>query len=121
MKKRVKRGFPIKLIALNDIDNEIDSSPKPVLILCIRKDYEFTSQMELLNDLLGGADGEFPLELKVCLVDEESRLALKARLDLQGSPAFLLFEKGKEKGRLLGVADKERLGGFLSNSLGWSL
>jgi hypothetical protein len=121
MKRRGKREYPIKLIKFNDFDREIDSAGKPVLMLCIRRDYEFISQTDLIRDVLGRMVQGFPIDLKVCLVDEESRPALKDKLDLQGSPAFLLFEKGEEKNRLLGVADEEQLRGFLSNSLGWNL
>lgn len=121
MKRRGKRDYPIKLINFREFEREIDSACNPVLMLCIRRDYEFISQTDLIRDVLGRMDHGFPIDLKVCLVDEESRPALRERLDLQGSPAFLLFHKGKEKGRLLGVADEERLKGFLSTELGWSL
>jgi hypothetical protein len=121
MKRRGKREYPIKLIKFNDFDREIDSAGKPVLMLCIRRDYEFSSQTGLIRDVLGRMAQGFPIDLKVCLADEESQPVLKERFDLQGSPAFLLFEKGKEKGRLLGVADEERLKGFLSTELGWNL
>jgi hypothetical protein len=121
MKKRGKREYPIKLIKFNELDQEIDSTGKPVLMLCIRRDYEFISQTDLIRDVLGRMVQGFPIDLKVCLVDEESQPALKDKLDLQGSPAFLLFEKGEEKNRLLGVADEERLRGFLSSTLGWNM
>jgi hypothetical protein len=122
MKRRVKREYPIKLIKFNEFDQEIDSiDKKPVLMLCIRRDYEYSSQTDLIRDVLGRKVQGFPIDLKVCLVDEESRPVLKDKLDLQGSPAFLLFEKGKEKNRLLGVADEEQLRGFLNSTLGWNM
>jgi len=121
MKRRGKGEYPIKLIKFNDFDREIDSAGKPILMLCIRRDYEFSSQTDLIRDVLGRMSQGFPIDLKVCLVDEESHPSLKERFDLQGSPAFLLFDKGKEKGRLLGIVDEERVKGFLSTELGWSL
>ncbi|MGO9146571.1 MAG: hypothetical protein ACLQDF_09395 [Desulfomonilia bacterium] len=121
MKRRGKREYPIKLIKFNEFDQEIDSTDKPVLMLCIRRDYKFISQTDLIRDVLGRMVQGFPIDLKVCLVDEESRPVLKDKFDLQGSPAFLLFEKGEEKNRLLGVADEEQLKGFLGNSLGWNM
>ncbi|MRR14569.1 hypothetical protein EG833_03900 [archaeon] len=121
MKRRGKREYPIKLIKFNEFEREIDSAGNPVLMLCIRRDYEFVSQTDLIRDVLGSMVHGCPIDLKVCIVDEESRTALNDKLDLQGSPAFLLFDKGKEKGRLLGVADEERLKGFLSNELGMGL
>jgi hypothetical protein len=119
MKRRGKREYPLKLIQFNEFEREIDSAGKPVLMLCIRRDYQFRSQTDLVRDVLGRRVEGCPIYLKVCLVDEESHKALKDKLDLQGSPAFLLFDKGKEKDRLLGVADEERLKGFLSPTLGW--
>lgn len=121
MKRKGKREYPIKLINFNEFDQEIESAGRPVLILCIRRDYEFNSQTDLVRDVLGGMVQGFPIDLKVCLVDEESRPVLKGKLDLQGSPAFLLFENGEEKNRLLGIADEERLRGFLSGTLGWNI
>lgn len=121
MKRRGKREYPIKLIKFNEFDREIGSDDKPVLMLCIRRDYQFGNQTDLIRNLLGRMAQDNPIDLKVCLVDEESHTALKEKLDLQGSPAFLLFEKGKEKDRLLGVADEDRLKGFLSTTLGWNL
>jgi hypothetical protein len=121
MKRKGKREYPIKLIKVNEFDQEIDSTGKPVLMLCIRRDYEFNSQTDLIRDVLGRMVQGFPIDLKVCLMDEESRPALNDKLDLQGSPAFLLFERGKEKNRLLGIADEERLMGFLSSTLGWNM
>jgi hypothetical protein len=36
MKKKGKGEYPIKLIEFNEFDHEIDSTGKPVLMLCIR-------------------------------------------------------------------------------------
>lgn len=121
METSVKRGYPIKLIKLKEFDEEICSEGRPVLILCVRRDYQFSSQTDLIRNLLERADQGCSIALKVCLMDEESPEEFNDRLDLQGSPAFLLYENGKEKDRLLGVADEARLKGFLRNSLGWSM
>jgi len=121
MKRREKREYPIKLIKFNDFDHEIDSTSRPVLMLCIRRDYQFGSQTDLIRDVLGRAAEGCPIDLKVCLVDDESNFALRDKLDIQGIPAFLLFDKGKEKDRLLGVAAEERLRGVLNCALGWEL
>ena len=36
---------------------------------------------------------------------------------IKGTPGFLLFNRGEEKGRMLGLADKERLETFLARNL----
>lgn len=118
MKRRGKRDYPVTLIQSCDFDREIRSAENPVLILCIRRDYEFSSQMGILKGVLSSMSVNSGLGLKAYLVDEGIDSSLKERLGLQGSPTFLLFSGGREQGRLMGLADESGLKGFLAASLG---
>ena len=119
MKRRGKREYPIKLIKFNDLDREIDWAGKPVLTLCIRRDYEFISQTGLIRDVLGRMAQGFPIDLKVCRV-EKNPTSAQGKVRPPGQARLPPSEKGKEKGRLLGVVDEERVKGFLNTELGWS-
>ena len=57
-------------------------------------------------------------KLKVCLLDEDSVGAF-LKFGVEGSPAFIIFYDGEEKGRMLGKADKETLSNFILKTLPW--
>jgi hypothetical protein len=118
MKRRGKRDYPIELIQPVDFDRKLSSAGGPVIILCISREYEFSSQMDILKNVLVSLEGHYAPDLKAYLMDEGFGNGLKEKLGLHGSPTFLLFIDGKEQGRLLGLADEGRLKSFLAAALG---
>ena len=54
--------------------------------------------------------------LKVCVVDENDRIFFKT-LEIIGSPTYLIFVRGREIKRILGVQDYETLLSFVSGIL----
>lgn len=55
--------------------------------------------------------------LKVLVLDIDTEEVLLEELALEGTPTFIFFHDGKEKGRILGDADGNRLTRFISKSL----
>ncbi len=55
--------------------------------------------------------------LKVLVLGEDADRALLQTLALEGTPTFIFFHDGEEKGRILGNADGNRLARFIASSL----
>jgi len=88
---------------------EIDKAVKPVLLLCMPKGPDFSNQSMLLNQIAE----KYKNNLKVCLLEEELINGFRQMLHIKGTPVYLLFFRGKEKGRMLGMAAEEQMTAFL--------
>lgn len=93
-------------------DIEVLNEKQPVLLAYIRHDYGYLEQTKALEAISKRYEGA----LKICLLDERSIGTFK-RYGIDGSPAFVIFHKGEEKGRRLGKADRLVLGEFVSEVL----
>jgi hypothetical protein len=56
-------------------------------------------------------------EIKLCLLKEDFQGAFRKKYSVKGSPTFLIFSGGIEKGRMLGKADPKTLMAFISEAL----
>lgn len=99
-------------IGAESFDSEVLAEKKPVLLACISRDYDYDEQ----TGVLGGISGKYGKRLKVCLLDEDS-IGAFMKFGVEGSPAFIIFHEGEEKGRMLGKADKESLNSFIIKTL----
>ncbi len=99
----------IHLIHPENFEQEVVCESKPVLILCMPRTEEFENQLNILEDI-GRKYGE---RLKVALLDEGFIEGFKEKYGFAGTPIFLLLAEGKEQKRLLGLADREKLSGFI--------
>lgn len=88
---------------------EIDKAKKPVLLLCMPQGPDFSGQSILIHQLAE----KYKNTVKVCLLEEELINGFKQMLHIKGTPVYLLFVRGKEKGRMLGMAGEEQLTAFL--------
>ena len=103
-------GAMITLINNRNYRAEIGNAVKPVLLLCMPKGPDFSDQISLLHQV---AEKHKDV-LKVCLLEEELINGFRQMLDIKGTPVYLLFCQGKEKGRILGMAGVEQLSAFLN-------
>ena len=92
---------------------EIDRAGKPVLLLCMPKGPDFSGQSILLHQVAE----KYKDTVKVCLLEEELINGFRQMLHIKGTPVYLLFLRGKEIGRMLGMAGEEQLTAFLSRYL----
>lgn len=92
---------------------ETAAEEKTVLVLCLYRDNEFDRQMQTVEKI---AD-LFRDELKVVLLDENSIEAFKKDMGIAGTPTFLIFQKGRERTRLLGMSDFDVLKKFVDKAL----
>ena len=95
---------------------EIDRAGKPVLLLCMPKGPDFSGQSILLHQVAE----KYTDTVKVCLLEEELINGFRQMLHIKGTPVYLLFFRGKEQGRMLGMAGEEQLTAFLSRHLSGS-
>jgi len=102
-------GSMITFIDNRNFTTEIDKAEKPVLLLCMPKGPDFSSQFILLHQIAE----KYKDNLKVCLLEEELINGFRQMRHIKGTPVYLLFFQGKEKGRMLGMAGEEQLTSFL--------
>ncbi len=84
---------------------EVILEKKPVLLICMAQDDSFSKQLKVLQNVAGRYDKE----LKVGLLAQDSMEIFKKRLQIIGTPTFLLMMEGKEISRILGVSDEKTL------------
>ena len=106
------RGL-IPWVRPDNFADEVLSLTKPVLLLCMPRGDDFPSQMSLLEDIAA----RHGLGLKVGLLAEEFIETFKKKLDISGTPTFLIFSEGKEKNRMLGLADAQTLESFVLGTI----
>ena len=83
-----------------------------VLLAYIYRDSGFKQQAKVLNDL----SKTMKNIIQIFLLEEDD-VHKNHEFDISGSPTFILFYNGEEKGRLLGKADTKTLTDFISNHL----
>ena len=107
----------VHLIKPDNFEAEVISEQRPVLLLCMPRDEEFFRQVKVMEDIAARYGGE----LKVGYLEETFIQSFKKNFNVQGTPTFLILVQGKERGRMLGLADPETLMDFVSQSNGWPL
>ena len=104
------------LIQSDNFEQEVIAEKKPVLLLCMRRlymsrDEEFPRQLKVMEDIAT----KYSPELKVGVLEERFIEAFKKNYVVIGTPTFLLLVEGKERGRILGLADHEMLTNLISH------
>ncbi len=105
--------MPIKLIRPENFAQEVTAEKKPVLLLIMPWDDQFPQQLRLLEDIAG----RHTEELKVGVLHQESIETFKRSYGVSGTPIFMILVEGKERGRILGLADQEMLTNLISKYL----
>jgi hypothetical protein len=98
---------------LENFQKEVLEESSPVLVLCMLRDSEFQEQIKVIVSTCNS----YGKNLKVCLIVEEFVEILKENFDVEGTPTFLIFTGGLEKGRMLGKAEQKTFADFLSRTL----
>ena len=100
-------------IGLDDFHKEVLEENRPVLVLCMNRDFEFHEQIEVIE----GVCRSYGKRLKTCLMEEEFIRGFKEKFGIKGTPTFMIFIGGIEKGRMLGQAERKALEDFVSRTL----
>jgi thioredoxin-like negative regulator of GroEL len=100
----------VRVIRPQNFEQEVVSEGRPVLLLCMPRDEEFFEQVKVLEAVAE----TYGQALKVGLLEDEFMERFRLDLGIRGTPTFLLLVKGKERGRMLGLADQQSLTHFIS-------
>lgn len=84
-----------------------------MLVACLAEGPEFSKTLGVLESATSGL-GRL---IKVGIITEDSRRVFMNRFNISGTPTFVIFQQGKEVGRLLGMADREGIREFLHRSV----
>jgi len=103
----------IRSIRPDNFTEEVVLETKPLLIICLAQDDGFAGQLTILQDIAR----RFAKEIKVGLLAQDSMEICKRKLQIIGTPTFLLMKNGGEVGRILGRADQETLTHFIVRHL----
>jgi len=101
------------LIGPDNFEDEVLSADVPVLLLYMSRDDDFPSQSQLIEDIAQ----QYRSWLKTGLLAETFNEYFKDMLDVHGTPTFLIYLNGKEKNRMLGLADFQSLDHFIRETL----
>jgi thiol-disulfide isomerase/thioredoxin len=107
--------YIIESIGLNEFEEKVVKETEPVLLLCIQNDYESKNQLHGIEDNYR----TFLEKVKIYLLEEDALKTFKEKFDVKGTPTFLLFINGRERGRWLGQAGFEELDHFLTMMLSY--
>jgi len=97
-----------------DISAEFFGQAKPTLVACIEDKARAGRQIEALSAVAA----RFGERIKVFVVEEGDIPSLRSRLNVLGTPTFLLFQGGREQDRFLGEAESGALYAFVRQVLG---
>jgi hypothetical protein len=103
----------IHLIRPDNFVDEVLAVSKPILLLCMPSDDDFPSQLRLMEDIAQ----HHRSWLKVGMLAEAFTEYFKNKLDIPGTPTFLILLQGKEKNRMLGLVDLQALENFILETL----
>jgi thioredoxin-like negative regulator of GroEL len=105
-------GTLVCLIRSENFEQEVIAEKRPVLLLCMPRDDEFPQQLKVMEDIAT----KYNKELKVVVLEDGFIEAFKRNYGVVGTPTFLMMVEGKERGRVLGLADQEMLTDLISHS-----
>ena len=103
----------LHLVSARDFRDEVLTEAAPVLVAWVRRDGNFSNLGRTLEAVSENCEGK----VKVCLLEDGQGEYFREEYHVMGTPTFLLFESGREMGRLLGKADEEALEGFIDRTL----
>ena len=102
-------------IGVDNFSAEVIDVKRPVLLAYIVPAYAYAGQLEVLEIL---SKRYFDDLIKICLLSEDFIKDKESRiLEIDGSPTFLIFHKGKEEARMIGKTDAEKLLSFVLKTL----
>ena len=97
----------------SEVIAEVIAGKRAVLLAYIVPDFAYRQQIEALESVSKKYSGD---SVKICLLNEDF-IKSHRHFRIAGSPTFIIFYQGREKGRMLGKADKESLSSFILQTL----
>jgi hypothetical protein len=101
----------IETISNLNFEDQVLRARQLVLLLCMTNQQMLPYQMDVLQQHIGNSCNS---DIRVCILEEDFIYAFSQMYNIVGLPIFLLFDRGKEIGRMLGMADPGHLRAFLA-------
>ena len=95
--------YPVNIISNSNFEAAVLSTEKPVLLMCAPGGRDCTQQTGVLKAI----SRLYPDSVEVCRLEEGFINGFKQMYTIKGTPIFLLLHRGREIGRLLGMADED--------------
>jgi thioredoxin-like negative regulator of GroEL len=109
--KSTARSCRIETISNLNFDTQVLQAKQPVLLLCMNNQQMLSDQIGVLRRHI---ENNYNSGIRICMLEQDFIYAFKQMYHIAGLPIFLLFDQGKEIGRMLGMADTGHLGAFLA-------
>ncbi len=109
----LNRSDFIRSIGADSFVREVLEESRPVLVLCMHRDSEFQGQIDIIEGMCRSYDER----LKACLIEDGFNVAFKEKFNVKGTPTFMIFIGGTEKGRMLGQVEQKTWEDFVSRTL----
>ncbi len=113
MNSRAEGNPRIKKYAISEFNENQLGVEKPAVILFTSIESDFEDQIKILEL----AVNNISLDISAYLIEKESMDSFAQRYHVKGSPTYLLFKSGLEKGRILGKTSIAELTDFLNKHL----
>ncbi|MEA3435834.1 MAG: hypothetical protein U9R43_05165 [Thermodesulfobacteriota bacterium] len=102
-------------IGADNFSAEVIDVKRPVLLAYIVPAYAYAGQLEVLEIL---SKRYFDDLIKICLLSENSVKGMASRnIIIDGSPTFIIFNKGEEKARMIGKTNAKTLMSFVLKTI----
>jgi len=102
-------------IGADNFSAEVIGEKRPVLLAYIVPDYTYAGQLEVLEIV---SERNFYDSVKICLLNENSVKDMASRnISIDGSPTFIIFNKGEEKARMIGKTNAKTLMSFVLKTI----
>ena len=103
------------IVLINGLNFEsiVMQAKKPVLVACMDLEFGCENQISVIKTVAE----EQQSQVQFCLVEVDYQRRFMEKFLIPGTPTFLVFEKGMEKGQMMGETDSEALNNFLKQTL----
>lgn len=81
----------------------IADEDRPVLLLCMHRDEEFSRQMRIVESVAL----RFKDSITAVCMDEDALASFKNYFSIRGTPTYLLLRKGREVNRFIGLVTED--------------
>ena len=109
--KAVAKSCQIEPVSNLNFEAQGLRARQPVSLLCMTSQQMLSDQKDVLQRHIENGDNT---DIRVCILEKDFIHAFMQMYNIAGLPIFLLFDRGKEIGRMLGMADPGHLRAFLA-------
>jgi len=94
----------IKELTVDNFEEEVINSKTPLIIDFFA---DWCGPCQMMKPVFASVSEEYTGKLKFLKLDTQSESGLAAKFGIQGIPAFVILNNGKEVGRIVGYMDED--------------